>query len=70
MLRKLPDRSVMKGELPEMLAGAGKDGRDDSVTALVDHGNPVDWPTRNRLPQGWHLRLPVERPHALEDIAD
>ena len=68
--RKLRDRCVMKGELPEMLAAAGKDGLEDSVTALVDHGDPVDRTTGNRLPQSWHLRLPVEYLPALEDIAD
>ena len=45
----------MTGELPELLAGAGKDGREDLVNALVDHGNPVDWPTGKRLMQSWHL---------------
>ena len=51
MYRMLRDHSGMKGELPEMPAGAGKDGRGDSVTTLVDHRDPVDWPTGNRLPQ-------------------
>lgn len=61
MFHKLRDRSGMKGELPEMPAGAWKGGREDAVTALVDRGDPVDWPTGNRLPQSWHLRLPVAR---------
>ena len=51
-----------------MPAREGNDGRGDSVTALVDHGDPVDWPTGNRLPQSRHLRLPVECLPALEDI--
>ena len=61
MYRMLRDHSGMKGELPEMPAWAGKDGRGDSVTTLVDHGDPVDWPTGNRLPQSWHLRIAVAR---------
>ena len=69
MFRKLRDHAGMKGKLSEMLAKAWRDGRKDAVGELVKHGDPVDWASEKAPRRSWRVRLPVDCPYVVEEIA-